>query len=159
MEQLTLFTETAEEELARTREEILDEIARRYPVAMPDDLSVIRMLVKEEMFYEYDDLEYIVTKYVDNQTERRFDMYDYSMNEYDAYVQSLQDKVMSIVSGVHDVLIEAFEICASEIKSVFIDNRDTQADYIAYLYNINAQFHGKEQLPYRELIKALTTNL
>ena len=155
LNQLDLFKDTAYDDEPRTLDQIIEQLSREYPVTIPDDLTVIRMLAEEKKFEAYDDLEYLTSKYIDHQLQGRFDMYEHHPKTYDAYVEYITDKVFGVISSVHEILVESLEICASEIHSTFLDNLDTQADYIAYIYNINAPFHGRKPIHYKDLQKAL----
>lgn len=126
---------------------------------MPDDLTVIRTLLSKNIWADADDLGEYVDQFVQKQLRGKFDMYEFSQKELDEFEEWCVDKTGAVFCNIQDILIDAFEICSSEMHSIFLGVTEDNIDYLAYLYNLNAPYHGKETLPYQELKKAFQEGL
>ena len=166
MEELTLFdtinNETVEEvdeippfEYKTKEDRYIDLVEEKDINISPDELTVIRLLIEKESYRYENDLQYTVEQFIDKQMEGKFDIYDDNINDIDALRQWAIDKAYPHFHEVQQVLLDVLYIYAEEMQSISLNPNKDNADYIAYLYNLNAPFHNMKPINYRELINTL----
>ena len=166
MEEMTLFdtidTQDVDEqneippfEYKTEEDKYIDLVEEKDITISPDDLTVIRLLIEKESYRYENDLQYTVEQFIDKQMEGKFDIFDDNINDIDKLRQWAIDKAYPRFHEVQQVLLDVLYICADEMQSISLNPNKDNADYIAYLYNINAPFHQKAPLPYKDLINVL----
>ena len=156
MSQLNLFdTPPVVDETIKTEDDFENIISYKQIDIIPDDLTIIRILIEKEAYRDDRDSREAAENYVDKQMEGKFDIYNDNIKDIDALRDWACDKVADLFYAVQQVLLDVLYICAEEMQSISLNPNKDNADYIAYLYNLNAPYHQKDPLPYQDLINAL----
>ena len=156
MNELTLFDSIPQNESPSLKDEDFKRMIWNKQInTEPDDLTVIRLLIEKEAYKDAEDSREAAEQYVDKQMEDKFDIYEDNINELDKIREWLCDKVAPTFMDIQQTLLDVLDICASEMQSICICPQKDNAEYIAYLYNLNAPFHNRKPLPYKQLTNTL----
>lgn len=131
MNELTLFDSATEP--------TPDPVNDRYPLTIPDDLTIIREIVDIDADPIYSDYESAAEKWINKTYLHKLDMGDYSQKELDDYDKMIID----LFQSVSTTLREAHASIQMEPDTDYVSE-------IHYWYAIHAPIHGRKYISYRE---------
>lgn len=119
----------------------------------PDDLTVIRALLVLENPADEDSAMEKAEDFAESLMEGKFNIYEDKPEDIDKFANYAKEIIRSIFHPIWEILVDIQEMLEDRKYYLFLHPEENNAEYAAYLYNLNAPYHEKEPIPYRELTK------
>lgn len=147
------------EDNMNTERDLFYELEHNLPnyiqLVIPDDLTIIQELIEHGCLDQKEEALEAADKWISKTYYHKLNMYDYSQKELDDYEKNVKDTF----AAVREILWESIVQCMGDIGGVIYGTINNNVENIVYWYNINAPFHQKQPVNYRELIKALRASI
>lgn len=119
----------------------------------PDDLTIIRLLLANEYMCDKESAMERAEQYVQQQMEGKFSIYDDAPADIDKFQEYAMQTVRNAFLPIYETFADIQKTLEERKYYLFMHPEENNAEYAAYLYNLNATFHGKNPIPYQELEK------
>lgn len=116
------------------------------PLVIPDDTTIIQALIEHGYLDDKEETPDAAEKWLAKTYNHKLNMYDYSQKELDNY----EKEVTSAFIAVRDLLWESILQCMGDIDDIIYGTIRNNVENIAYWYNINAPFHNRKNISYRD---------
>lgn len=120
-------------------------------LVIPDDLTIIQALIEHGCLDNKEEAPEAAEKWISRTYDHKLNMYDYSQQELNDY----EHEVTTAFIAVRELFWESVLQCMGDINGIIYGTIQNNVENIAYWYNINAPFHHRQNINYRDFQKGV----